>query len=296
MKSSTSENYRKRLLRVIDYMHEHIGDNLDVNTLADVACMSPYHFHRIYRQMAQETVNATVRRLRLQAAASDLIRTDISLEAIAHKMAYSSQEAFSRAFLKEFGEAQGEYRNNKHLTKTKWEPFVAMLPAGSLPILSMEQSLMFDVEIKELPETNVMGMAHQGDYMNIGQVFEKVGQFAVANELYTESTKSIGVYYDDPKFVAVDELRSMACVTLEKPIEISEESVTVAKLPARKYATLLFKGSYAELEKPYDWFFGQWLPESGYDAGEFPPFEEYVNDPKSTAPNELLTRIHCLLV
>lgn len=295
MKTSTSENYRKRLLRVIDYMHEHIGENLDVNTLAEVACMSPYHFHRIYRQMAQETVNATVRRLRLQAAASDLIRTDTSLESIALKMAYSSQEAFSRAFLKEFGETPGEYRNNKHLSKTVWTPFVAMLPAGSLPILSKEQSLMFDVEIQVLPETHVLGMVHKGDYMNIGQVFEKVGQYAVAKQLFNESTRSIGVYYDDAKSVDMDELRSLACITLDKPMDVNDDAITVTSLPAGRYATLLFKGSYAELEKPYDWLFGQWLPQSGYEAGEFPPFEDYINDVKTTSPSELLTRIHVLL-
>lgn len=294
MKSSTSETYRKRFLKVVDYMHEHISENLDVNTLAEVACMSPYHFHRIYRQMAQETVNATVRRLRLQAAASDLIRTDLSLESIARRMAYSSHEAFSRAFLKEFGETPGDYRHNKHLSKTSWTPFIAMLP-GSLPILSKEQSIMFDVEISDLPETCVIGMHHKGDYMNIGQVFEKVGQFAVARQLYNETTKSIGIYYDDPKTIASEQLRSMACITIEHPVEVEDEGFSVTQLPAGKYATLLFKGSYAELEKPYDWFFGQWLPESGYDAGEFPPFEEYINDPKETPPAELLTRIHCLL-
>jgi len=55
------------------------------------------------------------------------------------------------------------------------------------------------------------------------------------------------------------------------------------------------KGSYAELEKPYDWLFGSWLPQSGEEAVDFPPFEEYLNDPKTTQPSELLTRIYCLL-
>ncbi|MEW8499130.1 MAG: GyrI-like domain-containing protein, partial [Candidatus Thiodiazotropha taylori] len=59
--------------------------------------------------------------------------------------------------------------------------------------------------------------------------------------------------------------------------------------------SLLFKGSYAELEKPYDWLFGQWLPQSGYEAADFPPFEEYLNDPKDTPPSELLTRINCFV-
>ena len=65
MKVSTGQNYRKRISRVIEYIYQHLDSDLDVNTLADVALMSPYHFHRIYRQIAQETVNMTVRRLNI---------------------------------------------------------------------------------------------------------------------------------------------------------------------------------------------------------------------------------------
>jgi AraC family transcriptional regulator len=102
MKKTTSANYRQRLTVVIDYIHDNINGALDVNTLADVAFMSPYHFHRIYRELMQETVNATVRRLRLQKAAIDLIRTDQSIQTIAQGISYGSVEAFTRAFSKQF--------------------------------------------------------------------------------------------------------------------------------------------------------------------------------------------------
>jgi AraC family transcriptional regulator len=294
MKSSTGENYRKRLIRVVDYIYQNLGEKLDVNTLADIACMSPYHFHRIYRQIAQETVNVTVRRLRLQAAASDLIRTERSLQEIAHTYGYTSQEAFTRAFNKEFGDTPGEYRANKCLNEVTWEPYVAVLP-GSKPSSQREHSTMFSVEIIDLPETEILGLRHTGDYMLIGQAFEKLEQYAAIHQLYNASTRSIGVYYDDPSSVATDKLRSMAGITVDSAEENPEAGIETLQIPAGRYATLLFKGSYAELEQPYDWLFGEWLPESGYEAGNFPPFEEYLNNPKTTQPSELLTRIHCLL-
>lgn len=108
MKDSTSASYRQRLTMVIDYIHDNINGNLDVNTLADVALLSPYHFHRIYRELMQEPVNATVRRLRLQKAAIHLIRTDKSLSTIAKEVSYGSVEAFTRAFTKQFDAAQNK--------------------------------------------------------------------------------------------------------------------------------------------------------------------------------------------
>lgn len=44
MKASTGQHYRKRIGQVIDYIYQHLDRDLDVNTLADVALMSPYHF------------------------------------------------------------------------------------------------------------------------------------------------------------------------------------------------------------------------------------------------------------
>ncbi|MES9981658.1 MAG: AraC family transcriptional regulator, partial [Candidatus Thiodiazotropha sp. 6PLUC5] len=73
MKQSTTDSYRQRVIRVIEYIHNHLDEDLTVTVLADVAFMSPYHFHRIYRKLARETLNATIRRLRLQRAAVELI-------------------------------------------------------------------------------------------------------------------------------------------------------------------------------------------------------------------------------
>lgn len=294
MKTSTSESYRKRLLKVIDYMHLNIDKSLDVNTLADVACMSPYHFHRIYREMAQETVNATVRRMRLQAAAAELIRSESSVQRIARNYHYGSGEAFSRAFSKAFGETPSSYRESRQQQTPHWQPFVATLAADH-ESTNTESINMYQVEIIDLPETHLIGMQHRGDYHGIGQAFEKVGQYAVSKEIMSDDTRFIGIYFDDPQSIATEELKSMACVTGDRRFANADANIEASTIPAGKYATLLFKGSYAELEKPYNWFFGQWLPNSGLEAGDYPPFEDYLNDVKTVAPNELLTRIHVLL-
>ncbi len=90
--------YAQRIQRVVDYLAEHLDDPLDFGTLAGVACFSPYHFHRIYRGLLGETVNDTVRRLRLHRSAIDLLDQDLSIERTARRGGYDSQAAFTRAF------------------------------------------------------------------------------------------------------------------------------------------------------------------------------------------------------
>ncbi len=293
MKQTTRDHYRKRLSNVIDYIHDHLEGDLSVNVLADVAIMSPYHFHRIYRELVQENVNATIRRLRLQRAAVELIRSTLPISRIAKQVSYGSQAAFSRAFTQQFAITPSEYREAKSSDTAALEPFIAMLPTEK-----KEYQAMYNVEMMDVEPIDLLGYRHQGDYMEIVSVFEKLFIYGSSHQLLNENTRSIGIYYDDPKSVAKDELRSVACITsIKKEVagDGGDDAPESFKIPAGKCATLLFKGSYAELEKPYDWFFGEWLPNSGYEAADFPPFEEYLNDAKDTPPNELLTRIHCLL-
>ena len=292
MKTTTKTHYRQRITKVMDYIHDHLDGELDVNTLADVALMSPYHFHRIYRELAQETVNATVRRLRLQSAAVELIRSDRSLSSIATMVCYQSLEAFSRAFSKQFGESPGQYRLSKaYKNHQDLTPYIAMLPTPK-----KVDKTMYTVDIQAIEPTQLIGYSHQGDYMEIGHVFEKLFIDAQNLDLLNNTSRSFGIYYDDPQTVNTNELRSMACISVaaDTPLPANSEFETLT-IPESKAASLLFKGSYAELPKPYDWFFGTWLPESGQEPADFPAFEEYLNDPKTTAPNELLTRIYCLL-
>ncbi|WP_415898763.1 AraC family transcriptional regulator [Neptuniibacter sp. QD48_11] len=291
MKRSTGNSYRRRLCKVIDYIYDNLEKDLDVNKLADIAAMSPYHFHRIYRKVADENINATVRRLRLQKAASELIRTDNSILTIAQSVSYTSLEAFSRAFHKQYEETPSQYRARYKQPSVIEDSFQAKIPH-----IAQERRNMFDVEFIDIEKQGLIGYEHRGDYMEIGQAFEKLFMFAGTHNLVTDETRSFGIYYNDPGSVDKSELRSHACLTVEAPIKANiEDQPEYLEIPSGKCVTIVFKGPYSELEKPYDWLFGEWLPQSGMEAANFPPFEEYLNDPKNTPPSELLTRIYCLI-
>ena len=65
--------YENRLRRVSAYIHDHLDEDLDMERLAEIACLSSYHWHRIYRAIYGETLAATVKRLRLHRAAGDIV-------------------------------------------------------------------------------------------------------------------------------------------------------------------------------------------------------------------------------
>jgi AraC family transcriptional regulator len=43
MEQATSESYASRLTRVSSYIHDHLDEELSLDVLADIACLSPYH-------------------------------------------------------------------------------------------------------------------------------------------------------------------------------------------------------------------------------------------------------------
>ena len=290
-KQNTKHSYQQRLERVINYIGDHLADDLDVNQLAEIANFSPYHFHRIYREVISEPVNVTVRRLRLHHAARELSSTEQPILTIAQNVGYGSVEAFSRAFSKAYGFTPVKYRNERKHHCYLTEPELSELAhvEGSMT--------MFTIEMMDLEETTLVGLEHIGDYMGIGTKFEQMYMKTGMLGLLGEKTRSMGLYYGDPQSVPEEELRSAACISIDSSqLSIIEgESLSTYILPEGKYATLLFKGPYSELSQAYSWLFGHWLPNSGLQAGNFPPIEEYLNNPRETAPEDLLTRIHCLI-
>ena len=124
-------SYEERLNRVVDHIHDHLEEEIDLNRLAEVACLSPYHWHRIYTAMRGETIGATVRRLRLLRAADRLANSAMPIADIAERAGYGSSDAFGRAFREAYGKAPADYRaNGSHAT------FKAAIDAGRWQRLS----------------------------------------------------------------------------------------------------------------------------------------------------------------
>ena len=66
-----------------DIIHVH-----HPHPLADVACLSSYHWHRVYHAVHGETIAATVKRLRLHRAAAFIADTGLTMKEVARRSGY----------------------------------------------------------------------------------------------------------------------------------------------------------------------------------------------------------------
>ena len=272
--TNDAKGYSERIQRVVDYLAEHLDETLDLEVLARVAYFSPYHFHRIYRGLLGETVNDTVRRLRLRRSAVDLLDRDLSIERAARRAGYGSQAAFTRAFRAEYGEPPARYRGARR---------VAELNQARNPN-------MYQVEIITLPKIRVAAIWHRGDYQLTSKAFERLMTVAATTGLLRPNTRTIGIYHDDPVSVPQDELRSTACISVPDEWMPSDELVE-AHIEAGRYARIVHTGPYTELKTAYDWLYQTWLPESSEEPRNLPCLEEYLNDPRQVLAKDLETAV-----
>lgn len=273
----TQQDYGRRIARAIARIAADPARNPGLEELADAAAFSPYHFHRIYREITGETPAETLARERLSLAAALLMRGGPPVAAVARRCGYGSAAAFTRAFRAAYGIPPAAYRDSGGIG----------LP---VPARDTEESTMFPIEIRHEPALRLASVAHRGAYTGIGTSFQRIQAWAAARNLVGPGTRFIALYHDDPASVAEKDLRSEAGVTVPEGVMPSED-VTLRDLPACRLAVLLFQGPYAELERAYRWLYRDWLPGSGEEPADAPVREDYLNDCRDLPPSEWLTAV-----
>ncbi|MBY8821942.1 helix-turn-helix domain-containing protein [Sphingomonas colocasiae] len=101
---------QKRLKRVLDFIEARIAEDVTLDDLAAEACLSPFHFSRLFRDATGLTPHRYITDRRVQAARHKLALAHSSLVEIALDTGFGSQANFIRVFRKATGLTPGQYR------------------------------------------------------------------------------------------------------------------------------------------------------------------------------------------
>ena len=299
--------YTVRINRVIDFIDTHLGEKLQLADLARVATFSPYHFHRLFRAFTGEPLYRFIQRLRIEKAATQLVeRPRTSVTEVALDCGFSSSSSFARAFKEHFGESATEYRNavfgreskiseiksktGKTQSKERQD---AVLRGGypeSINLLIKGRNKMLDqksytVEVKTVEGMNVAYVRHTGPYKGdenlFADLFNRLCTWAGPRDLLADpDLKMMSVYHDNPDVTEEKNLRVSVCMTVPESTEVSGEVGSMI-IPGGKYAIGHFEINADQYEEAWNALYGNWLPSSGYQPDDRPPFELYRNDPKN---------------
>src|SRR4051812_6043220 len=181
MKPATRTFYARAVQRAVEHIALRLDEALELDGLARQACLSPFHFHRVFRGMTGEAPMEMVRRIRLERAAWRLAHTDWPVSRIAFDTGFETHEAFSRAFRASYGTTPSNYRRRKH-PRTEIAAFCGIhyRNGGPVPPFTPRDSggRQMDVEIKRVEDQRVAAVRHRGPYNQINEAFEKLGNLA----------------------------------------------------------------------------------------------------------------------
>ncbi len=293
MNEQTQISYRERMTRVLCFIEEHLDEPISLDELADVACFSPYHFHRVFRGMVGETVKGYVRRLRLERAAAKLTNAAASITTVALDAGYESHEAFIRAFRARFGCAPGEYR---HRTRAQRIECLLGDVIGPDSTANNRKSKLgaaiVDARIETLPKTKVAFVRHVGPYVNCKAAWDKLCGWAGPKGLLTNDAVFLGICHDDPEITPPEKIRYDACVVVSENVQ-PENEVGVTEIGGAEFAVATHLGPFEKLKDSYAELAGRWIPSQGRECESMPSLEFfYRSDPENTPPEKLVTDIY----
>ena len=100
----------ERLQRVRDYVEAHLDDDLSLTVLADIACLSPYHFSRSFMQTTGVGPHRYVIQRRIERAKRLLRQTGQPLALVAQEAGFADQSHLTQMFRREMGVTPGRFR------------------------------------------------------------------------------------------------------------------------------------------------------------------------------------------
>jgi AraC family transcriptional regulator len=289
--------YIDRMHRVTEHIDQHLDQFMDLESLAEVAHFSPFHFHRLFSALMGETLGAYLRRRRCEVAATRLLaQPKLSVLHIALGVGFGSAEAFTHAFGARFGCSPTTWRlrqaaaraanGNPDQTNSKSDQAdVQETRKNGVPRTEAETPM--NVEVIERKPTPIVYMRHVGPYGEPIGIFWQTQVYAwmVANGLIGQPR--YGISHDDPSVTAPAQCR------YDAGCEIPDNALTVGNahrttIPGGKYAALSFKGVVADFEHAWDALLRDWLPSSGLQLDNRPMFEYYPrNSPYDPATGVL---------
>lgn len=286
MQATKGAGYVARFNRVVDYIDSHLAETLDLRTLAAVAHLSPWHFHRLFHALMGETLAERVRRRRLEAAASLLLSAPpVSAQAIALDCGFGAAEVFTRTFKAHFGVTPSAWRRGAH---QRWaserrdqlrsihQALHGRRQAGGVGDRLDAQADGAKVQLRTIATMRVAYMRRVGPYGDpgIGRLWERFMRWAAHNEMPNGKRLFLGVSHDSADIAMPDTCRYDACAEVDAGFT-PHRDVGAQEVRGGLYACSRYAGSSDGIYDAWLALYARWLPDSGYQPDDRPCIELY---------------------
>lgn len=259
----------QQLNGAMEYLEARLGDEIDLNDLARVACVAPDSFLRFFSYMTGMSLREYIRRRRLTRAAYELRATNAKVIDVAVRYGYDSADAFSRAFIRQHGSTPTQARDPSR-------PLKAFPPASFH--IAMNGAKEMEFKLIQAGEIKLRGLSKQfsgaaADRFEQEHIMWADHHDDVQNKVSTDVPGTWYGVWDAGKY-AIARAKQ----------DVNGEGLDEITIPAGTYAVFnTGAGGFAgdELPKLREQVFGAWLADSGFIPAADCEVEVYHLFPKT---------------
>ena len=261
----------KELNQVVEYIEEHLTEDLSLESIANFAGVSDYHFRTVFFHLAGMTLNEYVKNRKLSEANKDLLSGE-KVTDVAFKYGYQSVDGFTRAFKKWSGFLPSD------VTKTGVSKTFPKLTF----IISVKGGTAMEFRIEEKPAFYLVGvskrvpMQFEGVNHEIVKLTESITE-EQKKEMHTlqniEPYEIVNAsYHADANFQKEEGYLTHLIGVLTTKEEISDQ---LDKVQVEAYTWAIFpnEGPFpSTLQETMAKTYSEWLPSSNYEVINAPHF------------------------
>ena len=278
--SNNRNRHEKRISRVIEYIYHHLDEDLTLNVLSEVACFSPFHFHRVFSECTGINIIRLVQMLWLRRASQYLVFSDNrSITDIALEAGFANAESFSRTFKKMHGQSPSEFRRNPD-----WQRWQVTNSFN-------ETQEYTNMKIIDFPDTLIAALEYQGSEHQIYTATQQFIKWKQSVGIGPDEGLTFGIHYSDPVNILSEEYQLDIAVSVEKPVAANEFGVVNKIIPGGRCAVARYLGSRHHI-KAAPWLNREWLPMSGEELRDFPMYFHYVNVGPDVREQDMITDVY----
>lgn len=270
----------ERLNQSMNYIEEHLTDEIDYEQLGRIACCSAYHYQRMFTYMAGITLAEYIRRRKMSLAAVDLQGGNEKIIDVAEKYGYRSPTAFNRAFQSFHGITPSSVKN-KGVSVKSFSPIVFSV--------TVKGATEMNYRIVTKDSFSIIGISRPLDreIENNFMVVPKMWQDAVENGTIQ---KLAGLMDAAPMgllgvSICNDEEQWKYFIAVSSTKESDEFEKYV--VPASMWAIFAGTGTSRSIQELEQRIITEWLPASGYEYANAPDIEVYLNPDPQNAQYEV---------
>ena len=282
-------DYLRQVQCAIDYIEQHLSDEIALGDVSRAAGVSHWHFLRIFKALTNETLKSYIRLRRLANARSSLRTSSRSILDIALAAGFESQAAFNRAFKQAFGVTPARYRRqgDEHLFLPK-----AQIDAEYLRHL--HHGLSLEPRLEDLPTQTMVGLATRffdvgSERNNIGEQLPPLwdGLMARFDEIVS---KLPNVAYGVIRQAAADseQLEYIAAAKVRRSGRVPPPRMVEIEIPPATYATFEHRGLPTTIDRTVSYIYSTWLMQSGMRHTYGPDLEVYDERYQPGSPSSVV--------